>query len=71
MEGPEGSFDHAPESDNSNAASLRSSEDKHQGEHFGFICRRNRSAAYSSLALVLNSESAESHVEGMPHDLKI
>lgn len=34
------------------------------------LCRQNRSAAYSSLALVLNSENVESHVEGMHHDLK-
>lgn len=71
MGGPEGSFDNTPESDHNNAASPRSSEDEHQDEHFGSICRRNLSAAYSSLALVLSSENAESHAEGMPHDLKV
>ena len=70
MKGPEDSFDHIPESDHSNAASFRSSEDEHQGGHFESLRRRNRSAAYSSLAIMLNSENAESHAEGVPHDLK-
>lgn len=57
--------------DRSGAASIRSSEGEHQEGHVRSTYCRNRSAAYSPFASVLNSENVKSHAEGMLHGPRV
>lgn len=68
MGGSEDRFDHTAQGDRSSVASVKSSEGEHQEGHVRSPYCRNRSAAYSLFASVLNSESVKSHAESMPLD---
>lgn len=71
MGGSQDHFDHTAQGDRSSAASVRSSEGAYMEGHVRSTYCRNRFAAYSSFASVLNSESVKPHAEGMPHGLRV